>query len=85
MGLFYCEKYRVILPTRDIQDGGEAGREAVEQYEHTLKQLIREMVMEMRREEAENKKNFSEQLNIWKNQLRENGVKSNDDSDMESV
>ena len=41
MGLFYCEKYRVILPTRDIQDGGEAGREAVESYEHTLKQIGR--------------------------------------------
>ena len=37
MGLLYCEKYRVILPTRDIQDGGEAGREAVESYEQTLK------------------------------------------------
>lgn len=23
MGLFYCEKYRVILPTRDIQDSRE--------------------------------------------------------------
>ena len=69
MGLFYCEKYRVILPTRDIQDGGEAGREAVESYEHTLKQLIRETVMEMRREEAENKKRSSEQFAIWRKQL----------------
>ena len=69
MGLFYCEKYRVILPTRDIQDGGEAGREAVEQYEHTLKQLIRETVMEMRREESENKKRSSEQFAIWRKQL----------------
>ena len=75
MGLFYCEKYRIILPTRDIQDGGEAGREAVEQYEHTLKQLIRETVMEMRREEAENKKNFSEQLDIWKKQLNKSKEK----------
>ena len=75
MGLFYCEKYRVILPTRDIQDGGEAGRDAVEQYEHTLKQLIRETVMEMRREEAENKKNFSEQLDIWKQQLNKSKEK----------
>ena len=66
MGLFYCEKYRVILPTRDIQDGGEAGREAVEQYEHTLKQLIRETVMEMRREEAENKRRSSEHFAIWR-------------------
>lgn len=71
MGLFYCEKYRVILPTRDIQDGGEAGREAVEQYEHTLKQLIRETVMEMRREEAENKRRSSEQFAIWRKQLDE--------------
>lgn len=71
MGLFYCEKYRVILPTRDIQDGGEAGREAVEQYEHTLKQLIKETVMEMRREEAENKKRNSEQFDIWRKQLDE--------------
>lgn len=69
MGLFYCEKYRVILPTRDIQDGGEAGREAVEQYEHTLKQLIRETVREMRREEAENKERISEQFAIWRKQL----------------
>ena len=69
MGLFYCEKYRVILPTRDIQDGGEAGREAVESYEHTLKQLIRETVMEMRREEAENKRRSSEQFAIWRKQL----------------
>lgn len=75
MGLFYCEKYRVILPTRDIQDGGEAGREAVESYEHTLKQLIKETVMEMRREEAENKKNFSEQLDIWKQQLNKSKEK----------
>ena len=71
MGLFYCEKYRVTLPTRDIQDGGEAGREAVEQYEHTLKQLIKETVMEMRREEAENKKRNSEQFDIWRKQLDE--------------
>ena len=71
MGLFYCEKYRVILPTRDIQDGGEAGREAVESYEHTLKQLIRETVMEMRREEAENKRRSSEQFVIWRKQLDE--------------
>lgn len=71
MGLFYCEKYRVILPTRDIQDGGEAGRESVEQYEHTLKQLIRETVMEMRREEAENKRRSSEQFAIWRKQLDE--------------
>ena len=71
MGLFYCEKYRVILPTRDIQDGGEAGREAVEQYEHTLKQLIRETVMEMRREETENKRRSSEQFAIWRKQLDE--------------
>ena len=71
MGLFYCEKYRVILPTRDIQDGGEAGRDAVEQYEYTLKQLIRETVMEMRREEAENKRRSSEQLAIWRKQLDE--------------
>ena len=71
MGLFYCEKYRVILPTRDIQDGGEAGREAFEQYEHTLKQLIRETVMEMRREEAENKRRSSEQFAIWRKQLDE--------------
>ena len=71
MGLLYCEKYRVILPTRDIQDGGEAGREAVEQYEHTLKQLIRETVMEMRQEEAENKKRNSEQFAIWRKQLDE--------------
>lgn len=71
MGLFYCEKYRVILPTRDIQDGGEAGREAVEQYEHTLKQLIRETVREMRREEAENKERISEQFAIWRKQLDE--------------
>lgn len=69
MGLFYCEKYRVILPTRDIQDGGEAGREAVELYEHTLKQLIRETVREMRREEAENKERISEQFAIWRKQL----------------
>ena len=75
MGLFYCEKYRVILPTRDIQDGGEAGMEAVESYEHTLKQLIKETVMEMRREEAENKKNFSEQLDIWKQQLNKSKEK----------
>lgn len=71
MGLFYCEKYRVILPTRDVQDGGEAGREAVESYEHTLKQLIRETVMEMRREEAENKRRSSEQFAIWRKQLDE--------------
>lgn len=71
MGLFYCEKYRVILPTRDIQDGGEAGRDAVERYEHTLKQLIRETVMEMRREEAENKRRSSEQFAIWRKQLDE--------------
>lgn len=71
MGLFYCEKYRVTLPTRDIQDGGEAGREAVESYEHTLKQLIRETVMEMRREEAENKRRSSEQFAIWRKQLDE--------------
>lgn len=71
MGLFYCEKYRVILPTRDIQDGGEAGREAVESYEHTLKQLIRETVMEMRREEVENKRRSSEQFAIWRKQLDE--------------
>lgn len=71
MGLFYCEKYRVILPTRDIQDGGEAGREAVDQYEHTSKQLIRETVMEMRREEAENKRRSSEQFAIWRKQLDE--------------
>ena len=71
MGLFYCEKYRVTLPTRDIQDGGEAGREAVESYERTLKQLIRETVMEMRREEAENKRRSSEQFAIWRKQLDE--------------
>ena len=71
MGLFYCEKYRVTLQTRDIQDGGEAGREAVESYEHTLKQLIRETVMEMRREEAENKRRSSEQFAIWRKQLDE--------------
>ena len=71
MGLFYCEKYRVTLPTRDIQDGGEAGREAVESYEHTLKQLIRETVMEMRREEAENKRRSSEHFAIWRKQLDE--------------
>lgn len=71
MGLFYCEKYRVILPTRDIQDGGEAGREAVESYEYTLKQLIRETVMEMRREEAKNKRRSSEQFAIWRKQLDE--------------
>ena len=71
MGLFYCEKYRVTLPTRDIQDGGEAGREAVESYEHTLKQLIRETVMEMRREEAENKRRSSEQFATWRKQLDE--------------
>ena len=71
MGLFYYEKYRIILPTRDIQDGGEAGREAVESYEHTLKQLIRETVMEMRREEAENKRRSSEQFVIWRKQLDE--------------
>lgn len=71
MGLFYCEKYRVILPTRDIQDGGEAGREAVESYEHTLKQLIRETVMEMRRAEAENKRRSSEQFAIWRKHLDE--------------
>ena len=72
MGLFYCDKYRVILPTRDIQDGGEAGREAVEAYEHTLKQLIRETVMEMRREESENRNNFKEQVEIWRKQLKDN-------------
>ena len=71
MGLFYCEKYRVTLPTRDIQDGGEAGRESVESYEHTLKQLIRETVMEMRRAEAENKRRSSEQFAIWRKQLDE--------------
>lgn len=71
MGLYYSDKYRVILPTRDIQDGGEAGREAVESYEHTLKQLIRETVMEMRREEAENKRRSSEQFAIWRKQLDE--------------
>ena len=75
MGLYYCEKYHVVLPTRDIQDGGEAGREAVELYEHTLKQLIRETVMEMRREESENRNNFEEQVDIWRKQLKDNNSK----------
>lgn len=75
MGLYYCEKYHVVLPTRDIQDGGEAGREAVESYEHTLKQLIRETVMEMRREESENRNNFKEQVDIWRKQLKDNNSK----------
>lgn len=71
MGLYYCEKYHVVLPTRDIQDGGEAGREAVELYEHTLKQLIRETVMEMRQEETERKKNTAKQFDIWRKQLKD--------------
>lgn len=75
MGLFYCDKYRVILPTRDIQDGGEAGREAVEEYEYTLKQLIRETVMEMRIEESENRDNFKKQVDIWRKQLDDNASK----------
>lgn len=75
MGLFYCDKYRVILPTRDIQDGGEAGREAVEAYEHTLKQLIRETVMEMRREELVSRRKFEEQKEIWRKQLKDNDSK----------
>ena len=69
MGIYYSEKYKVLLPYDDSDEW--AGQRAIENYENTIKQLAKDAVMEMRAEEAERKSKNAKQIDIWRKQLKE--------------
>lgn len=70
MGVYYCEKYKVLLPYDDSSDEWAIQR-AIEDYENTIKQLAKDAVMEMRAEEAKRKENTAKQFDIWRKQLKD--------------